>query len=192
MSSGDTVMGEKNSKRKADSGAAPELRAQIAALAEQVRRLAEAQAAKRPCGVAEPHASGAQGEPYPPPAELTIPRPDPLAVDIIAMAERAAAEIRETAQREAERIQSARPERPRAAVTDLLGILRRQGAAISVLDAEIERLAQTVEGLRAQARALEAELAQVHAIFGTSPREAAWITSSGPAASPGTSPHPPV
>ena len=135
----------------------PELRRQVAVLAGQVRELG---AHVRPAGAAvERRPAGTS-------AERTI-----------AAAERAAAEIRESAMREAERIRagSATPSDEGAG---LLACARRQRQTMVVIAAEIERLEHTTAILRTQLRSLESELTHMVGAF------------SGPAASPGTSRRP--
>jgi hypothetical protein len=161
-------MGEKHSKstaRKA-ADATPELRAQIAALAEQVRRLTEP----------APSASAA-------PAVTVETRADPLAGELIALAEHVANEIRDSARREAARIRTHPPDSVPDAMPEVLAALRRQRETVSALAAEVGRLEQDAGILRARVRALEAELSQLDEILATPG------TASPPGASPGTSPH---
>jgi len=153
----------------------PELRAQIAALAEQVRRL---RVREVPAASAAP-VTGARDEPL-------VPGDDAPSIDVIAMAERAASEIREAARLAAERIRAERP----APTGDLAALLRRERATLALLAAETERIEQSVEALRSQVRALEAELAQLGEIVGATSRPAPFRVASGPDASRGTSPRP--
>lgn len=189
-------MGDKHSKKTQASrpenghGAAPaqqspELRARIEALAEQVRRLsvrgeAVAAVATAPVRTAAPAAvptpAPAAGDPVGVGAGL-------LAVDVIAIAERTAAEIRERAAREAERIRGERRRPPPAAgAAELFAVLRRQHATLAVLAAETDRLEQSAEILRAQLRVLEAEIAAAYEILGTPPHPPARDVISAPAA----------
>jgi hypothetical protein len=159
------MIGDERTDRSfaAQPAAAPELRAQIEALAEQVRRLGDrgdpvAAAAAAPARAREPLAS----------------RTDEIAGDVIATAERAAAEIRESGRREAARIARRRAgDEP-----SLPDLVSRQRHALAVLAAEAERIGQSAQILREQVRALDAELQRVHALL------------SGPGASRGTSRHP--
>src|SRR5579872_3632692 len=152
-------MGEKQSKRAA--AAAPdersiaegsaELRARIAALAEQVRQLAaDTRSDPAPCMRTPPgaqrEAPHAGASPAPPPFPVPAPaRAEELELDVIAMAERAAAEIRERAQQEAARILASRRAGAAGDVTALLAVLRRMRQATAVLSAETQRLEQTAQ-----------------------------------------------
>ncbi len=114
----------------------PELRRQVAVLAGQVRELG-----------ARVRAAAA-------------PRVEPDVAAMVAVAERAAAEIRERAQREADRIRAQRPA-PAAETALLLASARRQRHTLAVIAAEIERLEQSAGILRTQLRSLDAELANM-------------------------------
>jgi len=127
-----------------------ELHDQIAALAEQVRMLSVKDTAPRP-----PAAASA-----PPDAATGLP-----AAEVIATAERAAAEIRESARHEAERIRSQRRQGLTAAVTELFAVLRRQRVALATLAVEIARVEESAEILREQLEALEVELAETQQIL---------------------------
>jgi len=96
---------------------------------------------------------------------------------MLAAAERAASEIRESAQREAQRIRSGVVV-PAQETAALLASARRQRHALAVIAAEVERLEQSAGILRAQLRALDAELAHMISAL------------SAPAASRGTSRRP--
>jgi len=136
----------------------PELRARIAELAEQVRRLS---AARRP----------------PPAREPLAARADAVAVDVIAMAERAAAEIRASARREAARLGGRAPDELPAGSGELLvDTVGRQRVALGALAAEADRIGHSAAVLRDQLRALEADLHRLHELL------------SAPGASRGTSP----
>ena len=135
----------------------PELRRQVALLAGQVRELG---ARVTPTGAA------AERRPAATSAERTI-----------AAAERAAAEIRASAMREAERIRSGSAG-PGDEGGELLACARRQRQTLVVIAAEIERLEHTAGILRTQLRSLEGELTHMIGAL------------NGPAASPGTSRRP--
>jgi flagellar biosynthesis/type III secretory pathway protein FliH len=134
----------------------PEMRDAVTALAAQVRALGA-------------RVTGA-----------TTERQDPHVVAaaerMLAAAERAAAQIRESAQREAERIRAAGP--PRA--HDATGLIVRQRHTLAALAAEIERIEHSAATLRAQLHSLETELANMVEAL------------SRPAASRGTSRRPPA
>jgi hypothetical protein len=156
-----------NGHGAAPDGGPPQLRAQIAALAEQVRRLSIHEQAPI-AAAATPAALVGDVEALPPPVAPLDAHAALLAVEVIAMAERAADQIRARAEREAERIRAERglP----TAEAELLGILRRQRAALAVLAGENERLGQSAEIIRGQLRVLEGELAAVHEFLGTPQR----------------------
>jgi len=135
----------------------PELRRQVAVLAQQVRELGAR--ATTTAGRGAPNAAGTSAE------------------RMIAAAERAAAEIRESAQREAERIRAGSVT-PAEEAAGLLGSARRQRHTLAVIAAEIERLEHSAGILRTQLRSLDAELANMIGAL------------NGPAASPGTSRRP--
>ena len=112
-------------------------------------------------------------EPPPAPPVRTAPgRSEPrgelLASDVLAMTERAAAQIRESARREAERIRTQSRSSGSVTAARLTGIVRRQRAALIAMAAEIELLEQGAEALRAHLALLEDELAQIDEILGTS------------------------
>jgi len=167
-------MGEKHSKKTHGPGpgngretlerGSPELREQIAALAEQVRRLS----ARGPAPPPVPPAGPPPAAPVRTASEHSQPRGELLASDVIAMTERAAAQIRESARREAERIRAQSRSSGSVTAARLAGIVRRQRAALTALAAEIELLEQGAEALRAQLALLEGELAQIDEILGTS------------------------
>jgi hypothetical protein len=113
-----------------------ELRRRITDLAEQVRLLAVRD-----------------------PAEA--PPPGPLASDVIAMAERAAEEIRANARREAARVQLRRAHDAPELAGALARAVSRQRETIAVLAAEVERLGQCAEQLRTHVRLLEGELGRI-------------------------------
>ncbi len=110
-------------------------------------------------------------------------RPAPDAERILEAAERAAAEIRASAHREAERIRSQPPAAIAAASDEdaaaLLAAARRQRHTLAVIAAEIERIEDGAAVLRTQLRALEGELTGFIELL------------SAPSASPGTSRRPP-
>jgi len=119
-----------------------ELRLRIDDLAAQVRRLGE------------PAAGAAAGA-----------TTGPLADDVIAMAERAAEEIRAHARREAARLgQRAAADAPELARA-LLASVSRERQTVAVLAAEVERLSQSAEQLRAHIRLLEDELGRIDAFL---------------------------
>lgn len=115
-----------------------ELRARINDLAEQVRRLSADDRAAAP-----PPATGLLG------------------TDVIAMAERAAEEIRANARREAARVQLRRPHDAPELANALLGAVTRERQAIAVVAAEVERLGHCAEQLRTHVRLLEDELGRI-------------------------------
>ena len=84
---------------------------------------------------------------------------------MIATAERAAAEVRESARREAERIRAQRRDVRDATATELLSVLRRQRLALAALAAEVARLEHTAQALHEQIDALDAELTAAHRIL---------------------------
>lgn len=133
----------------------PELRAQVAVLAGQVRELKAR---------VTPAAAGPQ------PVRTSAER-------MIAAAEQAAAEIRASALREAQRIREGSIG-PGEEAAGLLAAARRQRHTVAVIAAEIERLESSAAILRTQMRLLEDELANMIEAL------------SGPAASPGTSRRP--
>jgi hypothetical protein len=75
---------------------------------------------------------------------------------VIATAERAALEMRESAEREASRIRARASDDRVAPATDLVGKLERQRQTLAALAAETDRIAQAVAVLGAQTRALDA------------------------------------
>src|ERR1700733_11349165 len=111
----------------------PELRRQVAVLAGQVRALG---------AHVTPVSAAVERSPEDRSAERTI-----------AAAERAAAEIRESAMREAERIRAGGAA-PSDEGAGLLAGARRQRQTLVVIAAEIERLEHTTAILRAQLRLL--------------------------------------
>jgi len=175
-----------NGRGASPQGAPPELRVQIAALAEQVRRLSAHDgetAAAVAIAAAPPASVGAVQAPPPAvPAEPAGTRAGLNAVDVIAMAERAAAQIRARAEREAERIRADRRRPTADAAAVLLAVLRRQRAALAVLAAETERLEQSAKIIRGQLRVFEDEVAAVHEILGAPPRPSVFQAFSEPAA----------
>jgi cell division protein FtsB len=152
---------ERTDRSLAGQPAGPDLQAQVAALAEQVRRLGDRGDAVTAA------AAPARREPL-------ASRTGEIAVDVIAIAERAAAEIRESARREAARIASRRSDDE----PSLPDVVSRQRHALAALAAEVERIEHSAEILREQVRLLDTELHRVHALL------------SGPGASCDTSRHP--
>jgi len=151
----------------------PQLAGQVAALAEQVRRLGErSQAGPR----------GAQQPPAP-----AVP-----AAELLASAERAAEKIRESARREAARIAAGTGPRPNQLAAELLVIVNRQRQTLAVLAAEAERLGQATDVLEAKIRALDGDLQAMYERLGAAPRPPVWPGATAPpAASRDTSPRPP-
>jgi hypothetical protein len=119
-----------------------ELRRRISELAEQVRRLSA----------------------HDPPLAPGAPT-DVLASDVIAMAERAAEEIRANARREAARVALGHAHDAPALASVLVGAVARQRETIAVLAAEIERLGQSAEQLLTHVRVLEDELGRIDAFL---------------------------
>lgn len=157
-------MGHRKDRKRSDTAPvpvlapdSPELRRQVALLAGQVRELG---ARVSPAGEAPQRTSAAKT------AERTI-----------AAAERAAAEIRESAMREAQRIRAGGA-RSGDEEAELLASARRQRETLAAIAAEIERLEHSAGILRTQLRSLEGELTNIVRVL------------SGPAASPGTSRRP--
>ena len=154
--------GKQHSKKDRDAAPAgnvpaPELGRQIAALAEQVRRLGE-----------RAQAPDAHGVAVAPPT----PAPSP-AVDLagmIATAERIAEEIRASARREAARVEADRLHEGKAASSGLLAMVKRQRQTLAVLAAETRRIEQSAEILRTQVGALDAELQRMYDALGAAPR----------------------
>jgi hypothetical protein len=116
----------------------PELRRAVAVLAGQVRELGT-----------RVTAAGAG----PQPARTSAER-------MIAAAERAAAEIRRSGLREAQRIREGSVA-PREEAAGLLASARRQRHTLAVIAAEIERLESSAAILRTQLQSLEGELANM-------------------------------
>jgi hypothetical protein len=119
-----------------------ELRARVSDLAEAVRRL-----------------SGDERREAPDPAT------DPLATDLIAMAERAAEEIRENARREAALVGMRRAHDATELASALLSAIARERQTIAVLAADVERLGQCAEQMRKHVRLLEGELGRIDAFL---------------------------
>jgi hypothetical protein len=169
-------MGDKHTKRtppaRPENGhgatphePSPELRSQIAALAEQVRRLSVREAPGAPAA-----------------RDPAAPDSGALAAGVIALAEGVAEEIRRRAEQEARQIRAERRRAPSADADELFAVLRRQRAALAVLAAETERLEQSAEILRAQVRVLEAELTAAHEVLGTPQHPPVRDALSAPAA----------
>jgi polyhydroxyalkanoate synthesis regulator phasin len=176
----------RSAQQPAASGArelSPEqLRAKVAALAEQVRQLgngshsavavapAVAVADNGDARVSEPAADGAAhvsepaaggdapaSEPAADGAEEFARHSGRLLDAVIETAELAAAEIRAGAEREAAEIR----ERADAAIGEADAALARYREALAALSKETERIERAVDALREQARTLEAERAQI-------------------------------
>jgi hypothetical protein len=130
---------------------------QIAALAEQVRRLANGPG---PALVTEPSGAGADNPPsapQPPPeqpsGESLTDRSNRLLGEVLAMAEVAAAEIRAAAELEANDIR----ERAGAAIREADEALERYRQALGGLAVETERIERAIAALAEQGRALDEE-----------------------------------
>jgi hypothetical protein len=142
---------------------AEQLRAQVAALAEQVRALGNGYApayngppslAGEPTGAAEHEAPG------PPSGEESLTeRSSRLLAGVIAMADLAAAEIRASAEREAADIR----ERASAAIREADEALERYRQALEGLAGETEHVERAITGLREQAHALDEERRAIEA-----------------------------
>jgi vacuolar-type H+-ATPase subunit E/Vma4 len=91
-------------------------------------------------------------------APLAPAAPAAPADDIVAMAERAASEIRENAMREAERIRAGATTDAGDRVNELRALIQRQRESLAALSAEADRVEQSSAILRSQARALASEL----------------------------------
>jgi hypothetical protein len=134
-----------------------DLRMQIEALADQVRRLAHGSGpalATEPTGaVAYDPPSPPQPAPEPPPGESLTNRSNRLLGEVLAMAELAAAEIRAAAEREANDIR----ERAAAAIHEADQALARYRQALGGLAAETERIEAAIAALAEQGRALDEE-----------------------------------
>jgi hypothetical protein len=134
-----------------------DLRMQIEALAEQVRRLANGPG---PALVTEPTGADAVDPPSPPqpppqqpPGESLTDRSNRLLGEVLAMAELAAAEIRAAAELEANDIR----ERAGAAIRQADEALERYRQALGGLAVETERIERAIAALAEQARALDEE-----------------------------------
>jgi hypothetical protein len=131
------------------------LRRQMAALAEQVRQLGNRvertgeQAPAEQVVVAPP-------PPAPRPRAAGPIATDPLLVEVIGMAERAAESIRAAARREAEQIRAA-PVPALDADGEILAALERQREALGTLAAQADRIEQELAALRGQAAVLDGE-----------------------------------
>ncbi|MGA2470532.1 MAG: hypothetical protein ABSG64_07565 [Solirubrobacteraceae bacterium] len=118
---------------------APDLERQITALAAQVRRLGERLDGDAPTAAADPEASA-------------------LTDAIIATAEAAAAQIRASAEREAERIRNSGTGVASERMAGLVTMLVRQRGTLATLAAQADRIGQAAASLGAEARALDSEL----------------------------------
>lgn len=147
---------------------ATEMRAQIALLAEQVSRL------RGRVRSAEALSEGTTKS-----AELP-------AAEMIAIAERAAEQIRESARREAARVSGERMQGSSELASVLLGTVQRQRQTVGVLAAEAERIEQSALSLRRHLRALENDLDRMHDFLRSVMGEIAVTVA---AALPDTSPH---
>jgi len=125
--------------------ARPDLEAQVAALAAQVRRLGERLAPN------EVPAS-------PPAPDGTSSAKGLLNERVLAAAEAVAAEIRADAEREAERIRSGAQLQAARQIEQLRAMVAQQREAVATLVREAEQLEQSVAAIRAQADTLDAEL----------------------------------
>jgi uncharacterized coiled-coil protein SlyX len=140
-------------------GAAPaarDLEAQIAALAAQVRRLGERLAAP---STALPRLRIAWNRVAPAPASEPPSRAsEALMAGILETAESVAAEIRASAEREAQRIRDGALLEAAARIAGLRAMIAGQRDTLGALAAEIGRLEHSATTLRSHARALDAEL----------------------------------
>jgi hypothetical protein len=130
-----------------------DLRMQIAALAEQVRRLASGSG---PALAAEPTGAVADdpaSPPAPAPGESVTDASNRLLGEVVAMAELAAAQIRAAAEREANDIR----ERAGAAIREADEALERYRQALGALAVETERIEAAIAALAEQGRALDEE-----------------------------------
>jgi hypothetical protein len=139
-----------------------DLRAKVAELAEQVRRLANGSHlpdAGAPAASAAAVSSGdaGAGEPAADATEEFARQSRRLLQAVIETAELAAAEIRAGAEREAAGIR----ERGAAAIGEADAAPERYREALTALSTETERIKSAVAALREQAVALEAERAQI-------------------------------
>lgn len=130
-----------------------ELRAKVAELAEQVRRLADGRAPELEHRTPAGENGFGPAAPRPPQADDLAERNRGLLSTVIETAELAAAEIRAAAEREAATIR----ERAQSAIGDADRALARYGEALEALSAERERIERSASELRAQAVALEAD-----------------------------------
>jgi uncharacterized coiled-coil protein SlyX len=167
---GSPGVGSPGEPRHDDSGEArvsptpPDLEQRIAALAAQVRTLAQ-----RFTGV--PPESSAAGAAHPP---SQVHGPDAaskasspsragstgITNAIVAAAEAAAGEIRASAEREAQLIRATADRGPIGSISALRDTLARQRETLAGLAAETTRVERSAAILRAQVRALEAEMQQ--------------------------------
>jgi hypothetical protein len=130
-----------------------DLRMQIEALAEQVRRLANGPGAALAVDITSDPPSPPQPAPEQPPGESLTDRSNRLLGEVLAMAELAAAEIRAAAELEANDIR----ERAGAAIREADEALERYRQALGGLAVETERIERAIAALAEQARALDDE-----------------------------------
>jgi hypothetical protein len=137
-----------------------QLRAKVAALAEQVRQLGNDSrrgGADATAGAVAGNGDARDTEPVADGADEFTRQSGRLLDAVIATAELAAAEIRVGAEREAAGIR----ERAAAAIGEADAAAERYREALSALSEETERIERAVVSLREQARTLEAERAQI-------------------------------
>jgi chromosome segregation ATPase len=136
--------GENDIESPGRASAPRDLQGQIAALAAQVRRLAERrqQAAVAARGAAEQ-------------SDATV---EALGETILATAEAVAAEIRASAEREAQRLREGTAREADRRSAALRAILAQHRESLAALTAEADRIEHSAALLRAQTRALQAEL----------------------------------
>lgn len=136
-----------------------DLEAQIAALAGQVRRLGERLGGGALTGARTSRAS-------------VLGTKERLAAEMLATAESVADEIRASAEREAQRIREGAISETNAHFTSLQSMIASQRDTLAALASEIGHLELSATAMRAQARALDAQLAAVaQALSAAAPHE---------------------
>jgi uncharacterized coiled-coil protein SlyX len=134
---------------------------QIAALEAQVRALGERLAARAGSGVAPAREALSRRA-----SETEVPTTASLTEAILSSAESVAAEIRASAQREAEIVRASAEREAAARIASLRGMVVKQRETLAGVAAEIGQLERSAATLRAQARTLDAELAELDQVLG--------------------------
>jgi uncharacterized coiled-coil protein SlyX len=133
-----------------DAAPVRDLETQIASLAAQVRRLGERLGG---APIPLPRLRPRQPQAGPPPTS-----PVDLSAGMLATAESVAAEIRASAEREAQRIRDHALAEANERIAGLHAMIAGQRATLAALAAEIGHLEYSASTMRAQARALDGEL----------------------------------